>query len=736
MLLTLKHEKALQALARLHGIELRYRDGTGMDRVVPSSALHSLLHAMGVKVGTEDEARQSLKAVRHRRWTSVLDEVFVVWESEATSLWQLTLPLKPSALSHLTVWWQLIDEHGREFSGERSGDSLALLASRTIHGTDYCRLGVPFPDQLPLGYYRLSVSVSGLPSKISGNAFVVVAPRQCYLPDQPSRSWGLTVQLYGLASGRNWGIGDFTDLSRLATWAGHRLGASTIGINPLHALSPQSISPYSPSSRLFFNPLYLDIEAIPEFQEAHTVRDQVYNQPFQERLERLRKNPTVDYESIRGIKLPILESLYGAFCQRHVAAGSDRAQAFERFVKQQGIALFRFALFQVLQEQYPQVYWRHWPREYQDPTSVAVEEFSHRNFERLQFFQYVQWQCVEQLHQLNVAAKKAGVSFGLYHDLAVGIDAGGADAWIFQDQLARGVSIGAPPDTFNLSGQNWGLQSPIPSRLRSHAFQYFRETLSHNMEFGGMLRIDHALGLFRLYWIPDGKSGSEGAYVRFPVDELLAILALESVRHQVMVVAEDLGTVTPTIRRKFAQAGLLSYRLLMFEKGSGQRYRAPNMYPELALASVNTHDLPTLRGFWVGRDIETKDQIGLYPSLAHMDEDRVTRIRDRQALLHALGKENLLPHGTSALAEDLPNLSDDLCQATYAYLARTPCRIVATSLEDLLGEVDTPNIPGAPEGAYPVWQKKLSRPFEEWQNDPGLLEFAAAVHRERAAFSS
>jgi 4-alpha-glucanotransferase len=734
--LTLKHDKALQALARLHGIQLRYRDGTGTARVVPSSALQSLLHAMGVKVGTEDEARQSLKAVRLRRWTAVLDEVFVAWEGEDSSAWQLTLPLAPQGLSQHTVAWQLTDEQGREFRGESSGDSLELLASRSMNGKDYCRLRVLFPEQLPLGYYRLAVRASGLSCKVDEQAFVIVAPRQCYLPDQPRRSWGLTVQLYGFSSGRNWGIGDFTDLSMFATWAGDRLGASTIGLNPLHALSPQSISPYYPSSRLFFNPLYLDIEAIPDFQEAHAVREQVQSLVFQERLKILRKSPTVDYESIRAVKVPILESLFAVFCQHHVTTGSERAQAFDRFVHQQGATLLRFSVFQVLQEQYPQVYWRHWPSEYQDPTSTAIEEFSNRNRERIQYFQYLQWQCVEQLDQLNVAAKKAGLSFGLYQDLAVGIDAGGADAWMFQDQLASGVSIGAPPDTFNLSGQNWGLQPPIPGRLRSQAFQYFRETLSHNMEYGGMLRIDHALGLFRLYWIPEGKSGSEGAYVRFPVDELLAILALESVRHQVMVVAEDLGTVTPTIRGKFSQAGLLSYRLLMFEKVSGQRYRAPNMYPELALASVNTHDLPTLRGFWVGRDIETKEQIGLYPSVSHMDHDRMERTRDRQALLQALDKAKLLPEGTPAQAEDLPYFSDDLCQATYAYLARTPCRVVATSLEDLLGEVDTPNVPGAPEGAYPVWQKKLSRPFEEWQNDQDLLEFAAAIHRERAASSS
>jgi 4-alpha-glucanotransferase len=592
-----------------------------------------------------------------------------------------------------------------------------------------------FPEHLPLGYYHLTVTASWLSQTVSGKALVIVAPQQCYLPDQPHRSWGVTVQLYGLSSARNWGMGDFTDLSMLASWAGRRLGASTIGINPLHALSAQSISPYSPSSRLFFNPLYLDVEAIPEFQDAPSLQEQVNSEVFQNRLKALRDSKTVDYDEVRAVKFPLLESLYAVFCQHHVATGSDRAQGFDRFIQRQGWVLHRFAVFHVLQEQYGHASWQEWPVEYQDSNSAAVENFANQHLDRLRFYQYLQWLCADQLGELNVNATQAGLSFGLYHDLAVGIVADGADAWIFQDQLARGVSIGAPPDLFNLSGQNWNLQPPIPTRLRSRGYGFLRETFRHNMQYGGMLRIDHALGLFRLYWIPEGKSGSEGAYVRYPTDELLAILALESVRNHVMVVGEDLGTVTPEIRKKFARAGLLSYRLLMFEKRSGRGYRKPKRFPEQALASVNTHDLPTLRGFWMGRDIETKEQIGLYPSASHRDEDRVTRTEDRQALLQALGKERLLPTGMPSQADALPQLSDDLCRAVYAYVARTPCRVMATSLEDLLGEVDTPNIPGAPEGTYPVWQRKLSRPFEEWQHDPDLLDFAAAVHRERAASS-
>jgi len=736
MSLTPKFEKTLQALARLHGIELKYRDGTGVDRVIPTLTLQALLQAMDVKVATDEEARQSLKSLRQQRWTRVLDDVCVVWESDVSPIWQLTLPLATHELSQLNVNWQLEDEQGHRMSGVCAGPQLSLTASRTIGRKRYCRLDMAVPQNLPLGYYRLTVTALWSSQAVNGEAFIIVAPKQCYMPDQPQRSWGVTVQLYGLSSRRNWGIGDFTDLSMLAEWAGSRLGASTIGINPLHALPEKTISPYSPSSRLFLNPIYLDIEGIPEFQAAPEIQKEVYSQAFQNRLQALRDGRIVDYAAVRSVKFSILEALYVVFCQHHLSPGSERALEFDHFVQSQGAALRRFSIFQALQEQYVQQKWPQWPRQYQNVSSPAVEEFADQHLERIRFYQYLQWQCAEQLGTINATAKKAGLSLGLYHDLAVGIDPQGADAWIFQEQLAKGVSIGAPPDSFNLSGQNWGLQPPIPSRLRSQAYGFLRETFHHNMQYGGMLRVDHALGLFRLYWIPAGKLGTEGAYVRYPIDELLAILSLESIRHQVMVVSEDLGTVTPEIRRKFAQAGLLSYRLLMFEKPPGKGYLPPKRFPEQALASVNTHDLPTLRGFWLGRDIETKEQIGLYPSISHMAQDRVARIQDRQALLQALHTQRLLPKGTPSRAEDVPQLSDELCRATYAYLARTPCRVVATSLEDLLGEVDTPNVPGAPEGAYPVWQRKLSRPFEEWQHDPDLLEFAAAVHRERETSSA
>jgi (1->4)-alpha-D-glucan 1-alpha-D-glucosylmutase len=270
---------------------------------------------------------------------------------------------------------------------------------------------------------------------------------------------------------------------------------------------------------------------------------------------------------------------------------------------------------------------------------------------------------------------------------------------MFQGELVSDVSIGAPPDKFNLSGQNWGLNPMHPQKLRESGYRMFRETIRKNMGHGGLLRIDHALGLFRLFWIPNGVSGEQGAYVRYRTDELLAILAVESVRHKVVVIGEDLGTVTPTIRRRLAKGGLLSYRLLMFENIRGRGFQSPEQFPAQALMSVNTHDLPTLKGFWNGRDIVLKERIGLYPSSAIVKGDWQNRQKDRKALVRALKQEQLLSARSLEQEEHTLELTEDLCRPIYAYVERRSCQVVAISLEDLLGEIDTPNIPGAPPGS-------------------------------------
>ena len=390
----------------------------------------------------------------------------------------------------------------------------------------------------------------------------------------------------------------------------------------------------------------------------------------------------------------MFEGMYRAFQQQHEQSSTGRARKFTRFKKEGGEVLERFAVFQALSENFKNSVWREWPKEFHDPRSPAVEAFKKEHQSRIGYYQYLQWQCEEQLRAVDRTGKKAKMPLGLYLDLPVGIHPDGADAWMFQKQLLEGVTIGAPPDDFNLQGQSWGLLAAHPLQLRRNAYQFFIATLQRNMRPGGVLRIDHALGLFRLFLIPEGGSGTDGAYIQFPVNELLAILALESVTNRVWVVGEDLGTVTPTIKKRLAKAGLLSYKLLPFERTSSGGFRPPQQYPEQALVSASTHDLPTLRGFWSGRDIEWKEYLKLYPSPEDAEVAWENRARDRHALVKAMRHEGVLP--LSLEHKQMPvNMSMKLRQAVYAFLARARSRLLVIPLEDIVGEVETPNFPGS-----------------------------------------
>jgi (1->4)-alpha-D-glucan 1-alpha-D-glucosylmutase len=424
--------------------------------------------------------------------------------------------------------------------------------------------------------------------------------------------------------------------------------------------------------------------------------------------------------------MAVLEDLFRVFKRRHLQPRTTRGRAFLLFVQQSPDFLTRFCTFKALSEYFHGLIWRQWPSDYHDPKSTAVQLFQKEHATRIHYFYYVQWLCELQLTRLDQVAQKASLRLGLYHDLPVGIHPDGADAWGFQDQLAKDATSGAPPDSFNLQGQNWGLLPPNPRALRQHGYQFFCQTVRQNMKHGGVLRIDHALGLFRMFWVPFGHSGKDGLYVKTYVDEMLAVLALESVRHKVMVVGEDLGTVTPIIQRKLAAAGLLSYRLLLFERGRGGAFHLPQQFPTQALVSATTHDLPTLKGYWAGRDIEMKEQAGLYPQPEDMARETQARGKDRRQLWKALRRAGF------ALPESMPSsLSTEMVKMVYQFLARTPSRLLMVQLEDLLGELDTPNLPGSADSAYPSWRVRLCRELTSWLKSPDTTAFSKVVHRER-----
>ena len=551
-------------------------------------------------------------------------------------------------------------------------------------------------QDLPIGTFTLRISFRGIKGPETHSTRLLVSPHRCCQGEQPEqRMWALAVQLYGVRSHRNWGHGDFTDLLRLIELAA-KIGASGIGLNPLHALfddRPEQASPYAPNSRLFLNPLYVDVEAIPEFPGVETAR-------LTSAIERLRKAAVVDYCGVAGAKLAGLRLAYLQFRR---APAAERLHDFETFRSEQGEPLARFASFEVLRRRFPQVWWE-WPPEWRNPSAEALAALRVSDGEAVGFYEFIQWIAARQLADCQTLARQRGLPIGLYLDVAVGVDAGGADAWSDQTAILGHLSAGAPPDLFNPQGQNWGIAGFHPRGLSAEGFTPFRRMIAVAMRHAGAIRIDHVLGLNRLFLIPHGATAGEGAYFRFPLQALLAVVAQESVDRRCIVIGEDLGTVPPELRTTLADWGIWTYRVMMFEQNPDGSFVPPDRYPRDALTSFNTHDLPTYAGWITGYDLDMRRAIG-HPSAETDEQRRQSQEALRAMLVHAgCGGEQ----GFAAVAR---------C------LASTPSRLVVVAIEDVLGLRDQPNLPGTTD-AHANWCQRLPTPLEDLPGHDGLRHLA------------
>ena len=518
-----------------------------------------------------------------------------------------------------------------------------------------------------------------------------VAPIRAWQGDG-RRHWVVAAQLYGLKSARNWGIGDFTDLKALIGIAVTH-GAAGIGLNPLHALfpdRPEQASPYAPNSRLFLNPLYIDVAAIPEFA----------GQPAPAEL---RKGELVDYPSVARVKMQALRETHTRFL---TSASPARRGAFEAFRAERGEALLRFACFEVLRQRHDTP-WTEWPAPWRSPSRADLARFRSENVTAVAFEEFLQWTADAQLAECQVAAKAAGMAIGLYIDVAVGIDRHGADAWARQDAVLSDISIGAPPDEFNPGGQDWGLAPFNPDTVSEDDFAPMRQLLAGAMRHAGAVRLDHVLGLKRVFMIPHGARAVDGAYVRFPFEALLRVVAEESVRFRCSVIGEDLGTVPDGFRDTMAKWGLWSYRVMLFERDGDGRFKPPEAYPAEALATFNTHDLPSFRGWREGHDLVTKRGLGLDPG--ESDDARAGAQRTLREMLGARGQGYA---------------SDDLA-AVACFLGATPSRLVAIALDDIVGAVEQINIPGTMH-EHPNWRRKLPVELEDLQGHDAFARIGAA----------
>ena len=573
-----------------------------------------------------------------------------------------------------------------------------------IPGTDL------WTPNLPLGYH--SAHVGGRAMRL------IVCPKSAVRLE--GKRAGLGVTLYGVRSARNWGCGDFRDLRDLSSWAAEELAADFIALNPLHAIHnriPYNQSPYLPNSIFYRNWLYLDVEAVPGYA---AIRAAFETPATLAEKARLRATDIVQYEAVAALKRRALEMVF---------ARDGVSSECAAWIAAEGDLLRLYATYCALDEHHhaadPEVWvWPQWPTAYQDPGSAEVAEFAAAHERQIAFHGWLQFLVDGQIAEAQKHALAAGMGIGLYHDLALATDRCGSDLWAHRPFFVKGARVGSPPDGFSPSGQDWSFPPPNQQKHLEDGYRLFRESMAKSMRHGGALRIDHVMRLFRLYWIPDGHTAAEGAYVRDRAKDLVRILALESVRSGAAIVGEDLGTVEDEVRETLARFGILSYRLLIFEQNEAG-FKAPEDYPEGALTSTTTHDLPTVDGFWTGADIEARLQAGTVDDAAYAAQ-KVDRVRDRQRLLDALYKAELLPDGYARDAAALPELTAEIHEAILGFLAKTPCALWLVNQEDMTLEPYQQNLPGT-TAEYPNWSRKMRWSVEDLRVLPVAVARASMV---------
>ncbi len=666
-----------------------------------------MLDALGVPAATEDERIAALAAYDRDYWARPLPPTIVGRSGAASAFW-----VHVTHGDSVGLWLRL--EDGSVRTGLRQ-----LENNRPPFDLDGRLIGeatFELPGDLPLGYHELHLQVGSSDTR----TLVIVSPASLELPARlgPSRAWGLATQLYSVRSQRSWGIGDLTDLTDLAVWSAAKHGAGFVLVNPLHAAAPTAPmepSPYLPTSRRFVNPLYLRPEAIPEFAYAKprgTLRKaQKEIQAYADRAKR------IDRDAAWKAKRSALESVYLA------ERSAGRELAYAAYRAREGHSLDDFATWCALAEEYGGD-WHEWPEDLQHPENPAVAKFAAKHADAVDFHRWLQWQLDDQLTAAQATAVAAGMGLGIMHDLAVGVDPNGADAWALQDVLALGVAAGAPPDEFNQLGQDWSQPPWRPDRLVEQAYEPFRALVNAVLRHAGGVRIDHIIGLFRLWWIPKGASPTEGTYVRYDHEAMIGIVALEAHRAGAVVVGEDLGTVEPWVRDYLRERGLFGTSILWFEldrDGDGGPLPAER-WREYCLSSVTTHDLPPTPGYLAGEHVRLREKLGLLTRTA--DQELASDHAQQTAWLAELRRVGLLADDASV---------DEVVLALYRYLGRTPSKLLALSLADAVGELRTQNQPGTTD-EYPNWRVPLGGPdghkllVEDVFTDPRAATLASAMN--------
>jgi 4-alpha-glucanotransferase len=668
-------DEQLNRLAKAAGLSIDWIDADGRDQKVKPEVLRAILNGLGLQADSDDDIERSLQKLDEGDGASSVPPLLTADQGS---------PLDLSAYFEPATAYSLVLEDGQQHEG--SLDDRKQLAA----------IDTP-------GYHRLSIAGQQLT--------VAVAPDACPSVEEVAgpASWGLTVQVYGLRRPGDGGVGDTQALEEVARNAAAH-GADALGISPLHAMFPGNsgqYSPYSPSSRLFFNILHSAPGAI---LGEKPLRMAIESCGLADELQRLEQMELVDWDAVSKARQQLLRALFKDF-----STGGNAQQAdFDSFRKAGGEALENHCRFEALHgallsgDGHPQ-HWRDWPEEYRDPQSPAVERFAQDHADEVSFYAFCQWLIARGLERAQTAARSAGMKIGLISDLAVGADGGGSQAWSRQEEVLDSLSVGAPPDIINRQGQSWGISAFSPWGLKAHGYRAFIEMVRANLAHAGGMRIDHVMGLMRLWVIPNGAGPDEGAYLNYPFDDLLRLLSLEAWRRNAVILGEDLGTVPDGLREKLAARKLLGMRVLFFERDNEGTFKSPDLWPASAIGTSTTHDLPTIKGWWEAHDIDWRIRVG-----QSREDERPAQLEERER--ERAGLLRLLREYAPGVEGDLSD-PDVLADACAVFLGHTPAPLVLFPVEDALCLLEQPNMPGTTD-THPNWRRRYPRESATLLDDP------------------
>ena len=724
-------QQLLQQLVEMRGIETQYVDAWGKPATIAESSKAKLLNTLGYDTSSDEKIQSQITQDIKSVWLSPLNPVQVVRNTQEINL-AVRLPIELVNDDHtLTVTC----ENGDVLTHQFTPVDQEMTTMAHIDDVEFHEYVVTLPLDLPLGYHDVALSAD---DDEFARSRLIVAPEACYTPNEikeGKKIWGLSVQLYCVRSEKNWGIGDFSDLALLIEKAAG-VGADFIGLNPIHALypaNPNACSPYGPSSRRWLNYLYIDVTAIDGYDDA-SVQAVVSSDEFKATLEHARNVEHVDYEAVAHVKLAALKAVFDVYDAKYLRKSTKQNKAFKAFVEAGGESLDMLAVYDALQshlkaEGKDSWGWPVFPQEYKDYYNPAVAKFKSANEQDVKFYLFLQWIAAQQLELASNKATDAGMTIGLYRDLAVGVSEGSAEIWGNKDLYCTGASVGAPPDILGPLGQNWGLPPMDPRKLYEQGYQPIIDLFASNMASSGSLRIDHVMALLRLWWVVKGDNAKDGGYVYYPVDDLLGILALESHRNQSLVIGEDLGTVPEEIRSKLADNGVYSYRVFFFEQAEDGGFFSPSHYPVQSMSTLTTHDMPTLIGYWHCLDLELGKEIGLYPTEEILQTLYADRHENKQAILDTL-------HGHGSIGDNVgrdvnhTGMNRELNNGMQVHMAGGSSALLSLQLEDWL-EMDKPvNIPGTFD-EYPYWRRKLTENIESMFDRHDINELASKLTHAR-----